>query len=141
MKKVLTLLIALLLSNGAFASLEGNQAACDKHGKSERIISFCYGVAHFDYLTPSRISHCGTTFKKDKVYSRCIDEAATSDISKAEITACKTSTSLEGSAINCLYAAANSTYLNEQDIEDCGRKASFPHTYAKCLKDAAGDLD
>lgn len=141
MKKLLVLLLALLLSGGALASVGTNQASCENlKNREERSISFCYGVAHFEFLTKKRIELCNKTFKNEKVFVRCIDEAATSDIFNEEILACKKATIISKSAIKCLYAAANSVSLTSEDIRECGEETSLPGTFASCLKNRAGDL-
>ena len=134
------LLLSLLLSSGAFASQASNDTACDKFAKGQSSLNFCYGISDFEDLEASEISLCANTFTSEKVFKRCIDEAATSGIFKNEITACRTSTSLDRSAINCLYAAAHSIYLTEEDIIDCGETTNFPNSYSACLVDRAGDL-
>lgn len=140
MKKVLMILLSLLLSGGAFADQVSNENACDQYHIGNSGKALCYGVSHFDYLTPNRIKTCFDTFKKEDLYKRCIDEAATSDITIKHIKACRSSNSTSVSAKNCLFAAANSRNLTAEDIIFCGESTNWPNAYAACLKREAGDL-
>lgn len=140
MKKFLVLLVSLLLSGGAFSGQVANEEACDKYNRGKSSRALCYGVADFSDLTPSRIKTCYDSFKNEGVYKKCVDEAATSDISEEEIKECSRQTKIPVSAKNCLHAAAYSVSLTLADIVYCGENNNLPNTFAACLVNEAGDL-